>query len=108
MPQNFFLKLSVLWLWPVSNFTAPECVFPPFHPFSPFLCGFHYILLNIVQLNIYLPPLMSGLWLHLGFSQDPDTCAVSTTKLFALEKFAARRGGCLTDATLTALSFICC
>lgn len=27
MPQNFFLKLSVLWLWPVNNFTATECVF---------------------------------------------------------------------------------
>lgn len=68
MPQNFFLKLSVLWLWPVSNFTAPECVFPPFHPFPTFLCGFHCISLNTVQLKIYLPPRVSDLWLPLGFS----------------------------------------
>lgn len=32
MPQNFFLKLSVLWLWPVNNFTATECVFLPSSP----------------------------------------------------------------------------
>lgn len=103
MPQNFFLKLSVLWLWPVSNFTAPECVFPPFRPFPAFLGGFHWISLNTVQLRIYLPPWVSDLWPPRGSSQHPDTCAVSTTKLFALEKyqptFAQSPRGCATSSS---------
>lgn len=47
MPQNFFLKLSVLWLQPVNNFTTTECIFfppfllalPPWSPLSFFKCS---------------------------------------------------------------------
>lgn len=57
---EFFLKLSALWLGPVNNFTAMECVFllPSLVSVLPW---FPLSLLNPIQLNIYLPPRVSGL-----------------------------------------------
>lgn len=44
MPQDFFLKLSVLWLWPVNNFTATECVF--LHSVSSLCSSVVFIILS--------------------------------------------------------------
>lgn len=54
MPQDFPLKLSVLWLGPADRFTATECVFSL--PFLPsVLLRFSRSFLTGSQLNMYPP-----------------------------------------------------
>lgn len=60
MPQDFPLKLSVLWLGPAHNFTATECVFSLLVlPTVLLRCARSF--LSSSPLNGYLPPRVSRL-----------------------------------------------